>query len=66
MWKRVRVSAKDCPRISQAFLGEQLKLLGPTRFSEEYELAFVDPLESAFSTDLIQKLFDYDLRPLWA
>lgn len=65
MWKRVRVAAKDCPRISQEFLDEQMKLLGPTRFSEEYELAFVDPEESAFPTTIIDRAFTTEVLPLW-
>jgi hypothetical protein len=65
MWKRVRVSAKDCPRISAEFLSEQLKLLGPTRYSEEYELAFVDPEESAFPTTIIDAAFTTEVLPLW-
>jgi hypothetical protein len=41
-WHRVRVSAKECPRISQAFLDEELRELGEQRFQEEYELAFLE------------------------
>lgn len=65
MWKRVRVSAKDCPRISQQFLDEQLKLLGTVRYSEEYDLAFVDADTSAFPTDIIDRAFREDILPLW-
>src|SRR6266404_1441669 len=65
-WHRVRVSARQCPRISQAFLDEELRALGPTRFSEEYEpLAFVDSEESAFSTAIIDAAFTSEFKALW-
>lgn len=65
MWKRVKIVAKDCPRITPEFLAEQLKLLGPTRYAEEFECEFIDDETSAFSTDLIDAMFNNDLRALW-
>ena len=65
IWKRVRVTAKDCPRISAEFLAEELRALGAVRFSEEYELAFVDSYSSAFPTDIIDRAFREDIKPLW-
>src|SRR5262249_12900632 len=38
VWDRTRVPASECPRISQTFLDEELKALGPLKFSEEYSL----------------------------
>jgi hypothetical protein len=64
-WHRVRVAASDCPRISQAFLDEELRELGPTRFAEEYELAFIDGLSNAFSTDIIDRIFTKEVLPIW-
>jgi hypothetical protein len=64
-WHRVRVSARDCPRISQAFLDEELRELGPTRFAEEYELAFIDGLSNAFSSEIVDKIFSKEVMPLW-
>jgi hypothetical protein len=64
-WERVRVSADDCPRISKEFLAEQLRELGAARFSEEFQLAFVDAEDSAFPTDIITRAFTKELRPLW-
>jgi Terminase large subunit, T4likevirus-type, N-terminal len=65
-WTRVRVSADDCPRISKQFLDEQLRELGAVRFSEEFQLAFVDAEDSAFPTDIITRAFTKELKPLWA
>jgi hypothetical protein len=66
LWKRVRVPASDCPRISKEWLAEELKALGAARFSEEYELAFIDADSSAFPTTIIDRAFTTELLPLWA
>jgi len=65
-WHRVRVPASECPRISPEFLAEELKALGTARFSEEYELAFIDSDTAAFSSSIIDAAFsDATVRPLW-
>jgi hypothetical protein len=65
-WHRVRVSADQCPRISKEFLEEELRELGPTRFSEEYQLEFVDNAQAAFNSAIIEALFDdHSVRELW-
>jgi hypothetical protein len=64
-WTRVRVSATDCPRISEAFLKEELKELGALRFSEEYELEFRDSDEAVFPFAVIAAAFTDQVRPLW-
>jgi hypothetical protein len=65
-WHRVRVPASECPRITKEFLAEELRELGQARVSEEYELAFIDPLESAFPTTIIDSAFTAEVLPLWA
>jgi hypothetical protein len=64
-WHRVRVPASDCPRITKEFLADELRALGQARFSEEYELAFIDSASSAFPTDIITRAFREDILPLW-
>jgi hypothetical protein len=64
-WTRVKVAASDCPRISKEFLAEELKELGAMRFSEEYELAFVDNTESIFPGHIIEAAFTSEVTPLW-
>jgi hypothetical protein len=64
-WTRVRVSATDCPRISQEYLDEELRELGALRFSEEYSLAFVDNDEAVFPSAIIAAAFTDTVRPLW-
>jgi Terminase large subunit, T4likevirus-type, N-terminal len=62
-WERISVKGADCPRISKEFLAEELQALGPMRFSEEYECAFIDDHTSAFNTSLIERALtnDFDL-----
>jgi hypothetical protein len=64
-WLRIKVSASDCGRISAEFLREELKVLGAQRFSEEYQLAFVDSNEAVFPSDIIAAAFTDTVRPLW-
>jgi hypothetical protein len=64
-WHRVKVPASMCPRISQAFLDEELKELGASRFAEEYNLEFIDPDTAAFPTDIITRCVRADIKPLW-
>jgi hypothetical protein len=64
-WTRARVSADQCPRISPTFLAEEMKELGALRFSEEYQLAFVDNDESVFPSDIIARAFTLEVTPLW-
>jgi hypothetical protein len=63
-WTRVQVSAADCPRITQAFLDEEMRRMGPSVFSEEYGLQFVDASEAMWSSDRIEKMFG-DFPTLW-
>ena len=35
------------------------------RFSEEYELAFLEPDELVFPTHIIDRAFTSEVRPLW-
>jgi Terminase large subunit, T4likevirus-type, N-terminal len=64
-WTRIRVPASMCPRLTKAFLDEERHELGPMRFSEEYELAFLEPDETVFMTALIDRAFTTEVHPLW-
>jgi len=65
LWHRVKVPASECPRISKEFLDEELRTLGALRFSEEYELQFVDDTTSVFSVAAIDRCFAHNVAPLW-
>jgi hypothetical protein len=64
-WHRVEVPASACPRITREFLDEELAALGQQRYSEEYELEFLDPTESVFPSAIIDQAFCNDVVPLW-
>jgi hypothetical protein len=64
-WHRTKVAASDCPRITQAFLDEELRGLGAQRFSEEYGLEFLDPDEAVFPSAIIAAAFTTEVQPLW-
>jgi hypothetical protein len=53
-WQRIQVRGSECPRISQAFLDDEMKALGPLLFAQEYECQFVDDQTAAFSSALIE------------
>lgn len=39
-WKRVRITWRDCPRITEAFIDEERRALGPAWVAQEYETTF--------------------------
>ena len=64
-WHRVKVSASQCPRLTKEFLAEELRELGAMRFSEEYQLEFLEADESVFPTAIIDRAFTTEVQPLW-
>jgi hypothetical protein len=63
-WHRVEVTADQCPRISKEFLAEELRNLGPTEFSQEYGLQFIETTDAMFLSATIEAAFE-DFPPLW-
>ena len=59
-WKKVSVTASQCPRISQAFLDEQMRSLGPLRFAAEFNCEFHDDEMCTFNSGLIRRAFSHD------
>lgn len=64
-WQRVAVPAKNCPRISQEFLEEERKSLGPLWFASEYDCVFVDTAGQMFSFDSITRAISRRVKPLF-
>lgn len=48
-WKRVKVTADDCPRITEAFLEQERREMPEAWFRSEYYCEFTDTLDSVFS-----------------
>lgn len=65
-FEKIRVTPDMCPRITPEFLASERKALGETVFRTEYGLEFLDDQEAAFPNEIIDGIFDKELRPLWA
>jgi hypothetical protein len=65
-WQKYRVTADQCPRISAAFLADEMRELGPLRYAAEYECQYTDDETQVFSSDLIEAAFRHDVPPLWS
>ena len=66
-WKRVEVTADDCPRITEAFLEQERREMPDSWFRSEYLCEFTDTVDSAFSMEdvdgmesSVPALFDAD------
>ena len=55
-WLRIQVDAYQCPRISKAFLEEELRALGDLAFRQEYLCEFVDVPSAFLSPDLVDSV----------
>lgn len=64
-WEQTRVPASECPRLRPEFLTEERLTMGDWRYSQEYQLAFVDDEESVFSEAALAAAFSGDVEPLW-
>lgn len=61
-----RVTADECPRISKEFLSEELLELGDRWFRQEWYCTFENAVDSVFSKEVIDKMFDaQDIQPLF-
>jgi hypothetical protein len=64
-WKRVRITADDCPRIPRAFLEEERRRLPDPWYRSEYGCEFTDTVESVFCSEDIEAAFTGAVRPLF-
>lgn len=64
-WERVKVTAEQCPRISQAFLERERASIGDWWFRQEYLCEWLDPVDSAFTTSEVQAAVDPSVEPLF-
>lgn len=64
-WERIRITAPDCPRITDAFLAEERASMGQWWYRQEYLCEFVEPVDHVFPHDLIAQAVRSDIRPLW-
>jgi len=64
-WKKVKVTADQCSRITREFLEEELLNLGPRMYAQEYMGEFVELVDQVFTSESIAKAFDTEVAPLW-
>jgi hypothetical protein len=64
-WERVRVTAEQCPRISEEFLAEERRALGERWFRQEYCCDFAECVDAVFSYADIVAARSSDIRPLF-
>jgi hypothetical protein len=64
-WERTRITALQCPRISQEFLEEERRALGDRWFNQEYLCGFEESIDSVFSAGDIQAALSNTIEPLF-
>jgi hypothetical protein len=63
-WQKVRVTAEECPRISETFLAEERRALGERWYRQEYQCSFEESIDAVFSYADIQAALA-DVEPLF-
>ncbi len=64
-WKKIKITADRCSRITQAFLDEERHTIGDRWFRQEYQCEFLELEGALFSADLVSSLFDKDIKPMF-
>ena len=64
-WKRIQITAQQCPRMTEDQLEQQRRSMGDMFFRQEFLCEFVDTAEQTFGYDLIQRAFDDEVKPLF-
>jgi hypothetical protein len=64
-WKRVKITAPECPRIEPAFLAEEQRALGMRWFRQEYLCSFEEVIDAVFAYADIQAALSDDVKPLF-
>ena len=64
-WHRVKVTARECPRITPAFLREEEEALGPRWFQMEYMCEFSDAVDALFTEKDVRAAMNNKLQPLF-
>jgi hypothetical protein len=64
-WKRVKLTAYDCPRITPEFLESERETIGDWMFRQEYLVQFVETDDQWISYDLIAQAINPDIKPFF-
>jgi hypothetical protein len=64
-WERIRITARQCPRIDPGFLAEERQALGERWYRQEYECSFEDVIGQLFRQEDIDAALDCNASPLF-
>jgi hypothetical protein len=65
-WKKIKITAWECPRIAPKFLEEERLAFGEWWFRQEYECEFSENVDAYFSYEEIRDSISADVKPLFA
>jgi hypothetical protein len=65
-WERIKFPVTENPAIDPAYLAEEMLILGPLWYGQEYLLDWIAADNQVFTTESINAAFDSDLEPLFA
>jgi hypothetical protein len=65
-WRRVKVTAYDCPRLTDEYLEEERKALGDRWFAQEYLCRFNELSGALFRQDDIEAAFEGGFEPMFS
>ena len=65
-WERYEIPARQCPRISAAFLEEERRALPARIFRQEFECSFEEIADQLFSEEDIDAAMSDEVAPLFA
>lgn len=63
-WRKFKVTADQCPRITPAFLASEKRAMPERWFLQEYYCEFLDPEDAVFNREDIEAMEDPTLKPL--
>lgn len=63
-WLKIKVTAKECPRISDEFLESERRIMPDFLFRQEYFCEFTDAQTQIFSSEDIENALDENLKPV--
>jgi nitrogenase molybdenum-iron protein alpha/beta subunit len=64
-WKKIKITAEQCPRISPEFLREERLALGDWWFQQEYLCEFSENVDAYFTYEEIHAAITNEVKPLW-
>ncbi len=65
-WDRYEVPAEKCPRIPEAFLEDERASLPAWVFRQEYECSFEETEDQVFTSEMIDRAVNSNVKPLFA